>query len=159
MIHTDITGLAQGVGEHLLSKNWRLCLAESCTGGAVAEAVTRIAGSSQWFECGYVTYSNGAKQRMLGVDPALLEKYGAVSAQTVIAMARGALSRSYGHVALAVSGIAGPGGGSKDKPVGTVWFAWATPELCQPHAQCYQFDGDRQAIRQQAVAQGLQLLL
>lgn len=159
MTKDDITPLAQLVGEKLLEKKWRLCLAESCTGGGVAEAVTRIAGSSQWFDCGFVTYSNGAKQRLLGVEPALLETYGAVSAQTVEAMVRGALANSNAQVALAISGIAGPEGGTEDKPVGTVWFAWATPDTPQPDTQCCHFTGDRQSIRQQAIIYGLQQLL
>ena len=159
MKQEDIRILAQAVGEYLLAKKWRLCLAESCTGGGVAEALTRIAGSSRWFECSFVTYSNAAKQRMLGVETILLETYGAVSAHTVEAMARGAQARSGAHVALAISGIAGPEGGTEDKPVGTVWFAWVTPDSPHPYTQCSYFEGDRQSIRQQAIVYGLQRLL
>ncbi|MHA7840921.1 MAG: CinA family protein [Gammaproteobacteria bacterium] len=159
MIFDEITLLAQRVGEKLQEKGWRLCLAESCTGGGVAEAITRIKGSSQWFEYGFVTYSNQAKQDLLHVEPFLLENYGAVSAQTVEAMVQGALTNSNAQVALAISGIAGPDGGTADKPVGTVWFAWVTPERTEPYSQCCHFKGNRQSIRQQAVMYGLQRLL
>ena len=159
MIFDEITLLAQRVGEKLQEKGWRLCLAESCTGGGVAEAITRIKGSSQWFEYGFVTYSNQAKQDLLHVEPSLLENYGAVSAQTVEAMVQGALTNSNAQVALAISGIAGPDGGTADKPVGTVWFAWVTPEGTEPYSQCCHFKGNRQSIRQQAVMYGLQRLL
>src|SRR5690606_2324187 len=116
--------LAQRTGQWLRTHGWRLATAESCTGGWIAETVTAIAGSSDWFDCGWVTYSNAAKQRQLGVPATLIDTQGAVSEAVVAAMVRGALAHSDAQVALAVSGIAGPTGGSPDKPVGTVCFAW-----------------------------------
>ncbi len=141
--------LAQQVGLALQTHGLMLATAESCTGGAVAAALTDIAGSSAWFERGYVTYANSAKIEMLGVKIATLEQYGAVSEATVREMAIGALAKSHADVALAVSGIAGPSGGSIEKPVGTVWFAWAWRNG-EVSAQIGHFSGDRTAIRQQA---------
>ena len=138
----------------ILQKNgWRMATAESCTGGLIAAACTDLAGSSQWFECGFVTYSNAAKTELLGVDAQLIERHGAVSEQVAQAMAQGALARSPVQAALAVTGVAGPGGGSAGKPVGTVWFAWATPAgvTCE---QC-RFGGDRAAVRLAATAHAL----
>ncbi len=150
--------LSTRVGEVLLTRRWLLATAESCTGGAVAAAITDIAGSSQWFERGFVTYSNQAKQDMLGVRTATLEANGAVSEATVIEMAKGALAQSRAQVAVAVSGIAGPGGGSADKPVGTVCLAWAIAggptQVCTEH-----FAGDRAAVRAQTVVRALQGVL
>ncbi|MDE2311380.1 MAG: nicotinamide-nucleotide amidohydrolase family protein, partial [Betaproteobacteria bacterium] len=116
--------LAAQVGGLLKAQGLMLATAESCTGGGVAQAITDVAGSSAWFERGFIAYSNQAKQQMLGVSEATLNQHGAVSEATVREMAAGALQRSGAHVALAVSGIAGPDGGTPDKPVGTVWFAW-----------------------------------
>ncbi len=156
MSATDL--LSARVGEALLARGWRLATAESCTGGAVAAAITDIAGSSQWFDRGFVTYSNRAKQEMLGVRAATLETHGAVSEATVREMVAGALARSGVETALAISGIAGPGGGSPEKPVGTVCFAWAT--ACGgPLARTLHLPGDRATVRAAAVVTALQGLL
>ncbi|AOV16368.1 damage-inducible protein CinA [Acidihalobacter aeolianus] len=142
--------LALRVGHALAERGMRVVTAESCTGGWVAKRITDVAGSSSWFDVGYVTYSDAAKQRLLGVPEEVFERHGAVSAACVHAMAAGALERGGGDVAVAVSGIAGPGGGSPDKPVGTVWFGFARrggeveTELCH-------FEGDRDAVRRAAV--------
>lgn len=149
--------LAVRVGAALRQAGWRLALAESCTGGWVAKAVTDIAGSSAWFERGFVTYSNAAKEQQLGVSPALLATQGAVSAGVVEAMARGALQGSPSDLALAVSGIAGPDGGTVDKPVGLVWFALAL-RGGKTHSQSHVFEGNRDAVRRAAVAQGLAMI-
>jgi nicotinamide-nucleotide amidase len=133
------------VADFLLKFGWTLATAESCTGGMIAAACTDLAGSSTWFERGFVTYSNEAKAEMLGVDAALIAQYGAVSAQVAHAMVLGALTHSHAQVALAVTGVAGPSGGSPDKPVGTVWFGWALPGLVLTE-KCH-FDGDRAAVR------------
>ncbi len=142
--------LACRLGEQLLQKKMMLATAESCTGGWVAKIITDIPGSSRWFERGFVTYTNIAKQEMLGVSTEILEAYGAVSEQTVQAMAQGALTHSHARLSVAVSGIAGPGGAMPDKPVGTVWFAWAVADgALETYMEC--FSGDREAIRQKAV--------
>lgn len=136
--------------KRLLAAKLILATAESCTGGWVAEAVTSIPGSSAFFDSGFVTYSNAAKQLMLGVQEQTLADFGAVSEQTAIEMAEGALSHSSADISIAITGIAGPDGGSPDKPVGTVWFAFGKRgDLTRTALQ--QFSGDRQAIRQQAV--------
>lgn len=142
----------------LLRRHQLLAVAESCTGGWLAKACTDRAGSSGWFERGFVTYSNAAKQDLLGVDAAILERHGAVSREVVLEMAAGVLARSQAHWAVAISGIAGPGGGTEQKPVGTVWFGWAGPGGWQLAEQA-QFEGDRDAVRHQAVARALQVLL
>ena len=143
------------LGGALKSHGLMLATAESCTGGGVAQAVTDVAGSSAWFERGFVTYSNLAKQQMLGVSEATLKQYGAVSEATVREMAAGALQHSDAQVALAVSGIAGPEGGTADKPVGTVWFAWSI-KGGTTLAQRHQFPGNRAEVRAQAVNVALQ---
>lgn len=153
-----LAALAAGVGERLAKRGWRLSLAESCTGGWVAKVVTDAAGSSAWFDRGFVTYSNQAKRESLGVSEQTLAVYGAVSEPTVREMAMGALMRSASDVSVAVSGIAGPGGGTPMKPVGTVWFAWSGRDMAV-RTQCRHFDGDREAVRRQAVAQALQGIL
>jgi nicotinamide-nucleotide amidase len=150
--------LAGRVGNLLLEQSHLLATAESCTGGWVAKCITDIAGSSAWFDRGFVTYSNRAKQDMLDVAAATLEVHGAVSEATVSEMARGALVHSLADVAVAVSGIAGPGGGAPDKPVGTVWFAWLVPGGA-PRVDRRQFNGDREAVRRQAVARALEGLV
>ncbi len=124
-----------------------MATAESCTGGWIAQSLTALSGSSSWFDCGFVTYSNAAKQRLLGVPAELLIPGGpgAVSKETVLAMTRGAITHSQATAAVAVSGIAGPDGGSAEKPVGTVWIAWQVDD--QADARCFQFDGDREAVR------------
>lgn len=134
-----------------------LATAESCTGGWVAKICTDVIGSSAWFERGFVTYSNDAKQELLGVSAETLERCGAVSEQTVREMAAGVLQHSHAQWALAISGLAGPGGGSREKPVGTVWFAWAGPDGWMMSRRS-RFDGDREAVRRQAVATTLSVL-
>lgn len=154
----ELETLSEQVGDYLLERRLMLVTAESCTGGWVAQAITAAAGSSQWFERGFVTYSNTAKMEMLGVRAATLDRHGAVSEATVQEMAEGALTRSHGQVAVAVSGVAGPGGGSLEKPVGTVCLAWAgsgTPTRTRQ----VQLLGNREAIRRQAVAVALQGIL
>jgi len=156
----DSMGRATVVAElavHLQRRGWMLVCAESCTGGGVAAALTDMAGSSAWFDRGFVTYSNQAKQDMLGVSAATLAEFGAVSRQTVTEMARGALLHSGAQLSVAVSGIAGPGGGTPDKPVGTVWIAWATPNLVD--AVWRHLPGDRSMVRAAAVDVALRGLL
>jgi nicotinamide-nucleotide amidase len=141
----------------MLKRQWMLATAESCTGGMIAAACTDLAGSSAWFERGFVTYSNEAKSDMLGVPVALISAHGAVSEPVARAMASGALQHSRAQVALSVTGIAGPSGGSPDKPVGTVWFGWATPDGVWSEMQ--HFDGDRAAVRQATLEHSLSRLI
>jgi nicotinamide-nucleotide amidase len=141
----------------LLQKQWMLASAESCTGGMVAAACTDLAGSSAWFERGFVTYSNAAKTQQLGVEAALIAQHGAVSEAVARAMAQGALFHSKAQVTLAITGVAGPAGGTLDKPVGTVWFAWAMPEGI--HSELRHFEGDRAAVRQASALHSLLGLL
>src|SRR5450759_1404693 len=147
--------LATQVGGALKSHGSMLATAESCTGGGVAQAITEVAGSSAWFELGFVTDSNLAKQQMLGVRETTLKQHGAVSEMTVREMVAGALQHSATQVALSVSGIAGPDGGTADKPVGTVWFAWGIKNG-QTYAQRYQLGGNRAEVREQSVRIALQ---
>jgi len=147
----------QAVADRLLKHRQKVCTAESCTGGLIAKTFTDLAGSSDWFECGFVTYSNDAKNEMLAVPASLIEDYGAVSEAVATAMASGALRHSKADYSIAVTGVAGPGGGSDDKPVGTVWIAVASAE--QMVARRYQFDGDRQAVRVATMQTALELLL
>jgi len=147
--------LAAQVGALLKLHGLMLATAESCTGGGVAQAITGVAGSSGWFERGFVTYSNQSKQQMLGVRESTLIQHGAVSEMTVREMVAGVLQHSSAQVALAVSGIAGPDGGTADKPVGTVWFAWGLQDG-ETRAQRYQLDGNRAEVRAQAVNIALQ---
>ncbi len=135
--------------------------AESCTGGLVSAAITSVQGSSQWFDRAFITYSNEAKQTMLDVSPDILEQFGAVSEETVRAMVQGALRHSRADVAVAISGIAGPGGGSALKPVGTVWMAFGQKNLSKERytAKIFHFKGDRQAVRNQAACEALRGLL
>ena len=154
----NLLDLAATTGQLLLARNESLTLAESCTGGGLACAVTEIAGSSAWFERGFVTYSNAAKSELLGVPEITIERHGAISEATARAMAEGALAHSPAHWAVAITGIAGPAGGSADKPVGTVCFAWAGRDLgCQAQTRC--FSGDRSAVRAQSVAYALRGLI
>ncbi len=146
--------LSQKVGELLLENQEILASAESCTGGGVATAITSIAGSSQWFDRAFVTYTNKAKMEMLGVKATTLEQYGAVSEQTVEEMVLGALDHSDATIAVSISGIAGPGGGSDEKPVGTVCFCWADKRGWKK-VETHHFSGDRTQVRQQAVYQAL----
>jgi len=150
--------LAAQVGAALHQHGMMLATAESCTGGGVASAVTEIAGSSAWFERGFVTYSNQAKTDMLGVSADTLARFGAVSEATVREMVAGALQHSQAQISLAVSGIAGPGGGTAEKPVGTVWFAWGIKDGATV-ARRHQLPGDRAEIRAQAVHIALQGVL
>jgi len=147
--------LAAQVGELLKSHGMMLATAESCTGGGVAAAVTDVAGSSAWFERGFITYANDAKREMLGVQLNTLQRHGSVSEAVVREMVEGALQYSHAQIALAVSGIAGPGGGSADKPVGTVWFAWGIKGgVCA--ARLHYLSGNRAEIRAQSVRIALQ---
>lgn len=145
------------LGAALKSRGWLLASAESCTGGLIAAACTDLAGSSDWFERGVVSYSNEAKTELLGVPAALIARHGAVSAEVVRAMADGIMSRSHAHIAVAVTGIAGPGGGSPAKPVGTVWIAIKLQGR-PAAATLLQLKGDRAAVRQQTVAWALRAL-
>lgn len=156
-----LSALAQAVGSRLLAARWRLVTAESCTAGWIAKAVTDVPGSSAWFDSGYVTYSNEAKMRDLGVRAALLEAHGAVSEAVVRAMAEGALRRAGVEVAIATSGIAGPDGGVPGKPVGTVWFARSVQHGTglDTTASVRHFPGDREAVRRASVQHALQLIL
>jgi nicotinamide-nucleotide amidase len=146
--------LAESLGRALKARNAWLVTAESCTGGWAAEAVTAIAGSSEWFERGFVTYSNAAKEELLGVRPQTLAREGAVSEATAREMALGALAHSRGTLALAITGIAGPAGGTPAKPVGTVCFAWANRSGLL-RSETRHFSGDREAVRRQSVERAL----
>lgn len=149
--------LVQKLSTVLLDAGRKVCTAESCTGGLIAKTFTDLAGSSDWFERGFVTYSNAAKSEMLAVPPTVIEDYGAVSEPVAAAMASGALRHSQADYAIAVTGVAGPGGGSEEKPVGTVWIAVASSE--QLISKLFQFDGDRAAVRDATLQAALELLL
>ena len=153
-----VAGILKQLSHYLLRHNLLLVTAESCTGGWVSQMITAVAGSSAWFERGLVTYSDISKQELLGVKPSTLAIHGAVSRQTAIEMAQGALGNSHAQVSLAITGIAGPSGGSTDKPVGTVFFAWASSTF-ETQAIPKHFSGTRTAIREQCVAFSLQHLL
>ena len=155
--NTEIEQLAQQLGKVLLQRGATITLAESCTGGGIAQAITAVPGSSQWFEYGFVTYANKAKQQLLGVEDQVLQHQGAVSQPVVEQMALGAINASGADYAIAVSGIAGPDGGTSEKPVGTVWICWVTPT--KNHSQRFRFTGDRRSIREQAIKISLQELL
>ncbi|MDH5301817.1 MAG: nicotinamide-nucleotide amidohydrolase family protein [Gammaproteobacteria bacterium] len=154
---SDLIRLAEQLGARLQQRGWMLSAAESCTGGWVAKVVTDVAGSSGWFDRGFVTYSNDAKTEMLGVPVRVFKEHGAVSEACVRAMALGSLARSRSQLAVAISGIAGPGGGSAEKPVGTVWMAWAIAGRCEA-LKCH-FPGEREQVRRAAVEQALRGLL
>lgn len=147
--------LAQTLAGALTRRREMLVSAESCTGGWIAKVLTDLPGSSAWFECGVVAYSYEAKEALLGVNPHTLEEHGAVSQETVIEMVSGALARFGATIAVAVTGIAGPSGGTPDKPVGTVWIAWKR-RGGYAHAEVFRFDGDREAVRRQTVARALE---
>ena len=153
-----LEALAMQVAEAARKHHHRLVTAESCTAGWIAKTLTDIPGSSEWFDCGMAAYSYEAKQAMLGVQAGTLEEHGAVSRETAIEMVSGALVYSGGSLAVAVTGIAGPGGGVEDKPVGTVWIAWKR-RGGYPTAVVFHFDGDREAVRRQTVAAALHGLL
>lgn len=158
MADDELLKLAADLGAALKSHNWMLALAESCTGGWAAQTVTSIAGSSAWFDRGFITYSNAAKQEMLGVTSFTLETHGAVSEHAALEMALGALKHSHADIAASITGIAGPDGGSAEKPVGTVCLAWATPAgLAKSTLQ--HFSGNREQVRQQSVKAALEGLL
>ena len=150
----ELQELAESLGRHLRESRDSLVTAESCTGGWIAKIVTDIAGSSDWFDCGMVAYSYEAKQALLGVRAETLEIHGAVSRETVVEMVSGALVNSGATVAVAVTGIAGPGGGSDDKPVGTVWIGWKR-RGGYARAEIFHFDGGRDDVRRQTVAAAL----
>lgn len=150
--------LAAALGAALAQRVARVALAESCTGGLVAKRLTDIAGSSAWFECGVVSYSNEAKQKLLGVDPAIIEAHGAVSGQCAEQMVSGVLRASSADWGIALTGVAGPGGGTADKPVGTVWIAWQRRGE-KPEARRFLFTGDRSAVREQSADAALQELV
>ena len=145
----ELFELSHEVGELLRQRGLHLATAESCTGGGLAHALTAIPGSSDWLQCGFVTYSNASKTNLLGVPPALIDHHGAVSGEVAAAMAAGACERGPVPVAVSTTGIAGPGGGTPDKPVGTVWFGWCLHGHTTTERQV--FEGDRAAVRAQAV--------
>lgn len=149
--------LATTLGQRLKAAHAVLVTAESCTGGWAAQVVTSVSGSSEWFERGFVTYSNASKQELLGVESATLERHGAVSEETAKEMALGALERSRGTVAVSITGVAGPGGGSAEKPVGTVCFAWASDGAARSETR--RFAGDRESVRRQSVIHALEGVL
>ena len=158
MADAEIYELSQRVGRALEARKLMLATAESCTGGWIAEAVTMVPGSSAWFERGFVTYTYIAKREMLGVRPETLEQHGAVSEPVVREMAVGALHASHAQVAVSVSGVAGPSGGSPEKPVGMVCFGWATTEA-PVRVDTRHFPGDREAVRRQSVLHALAVVL
>lgn len=149
--------LAAQVGEELKSKKLILSIAESCTGGGVAHAITEIAGSSEWFDCGFVTYSNSSKTELLDIPAALIAQHGAVSEEIAAAMAQGALANSEAHISLSTTGIAGPTGAVPGKPVGTICFGWVVGG--STHTERLVFSGDRKAVREQTVVHALDKLL
>ena len=157
----ELFALSERVGHKLLAAGRRLATAESCTGGWVAKACTDVAGSSRWFECGFVTYSNAAKVRDLGVSERTLANHGAVSEATVREMAAGALRVSGADVAVSISGVAGPDGGTPGKPVGTVWFGVAAGRGAEVviTAELHLFEGSREVVRRRSVERALQLVL
>lgn len=150
----ELDALSRATGERLLAMRHMLVTAESCTGGWIAKCMTDVAGSSAWFDCGMAAYSYEAKQALLGVRPQTLEAFGAVSRECVVDMVSGALVHSGATIAVAVTGIAGPGGGSEDKPVGTVWIGWKR-RGGYARAEVFHFEGDRDAVRRQTVAAAL----
>lgn len=155
---TDLAALAHDVATAATASRARIVTAESCTGGWIAKMLTDVAGSSAWFDCGMAAYSYEAKQALLGVNPHTLQQHGAVSRETVVEMVSGALVHSGATLAVAVTGIAGPGGGTADKPVGTVWIGWKQ-RGDYPQARLFHFAGERDAVRRQTVASALGGLL
>ena len=158
MTDADLEALAARLGAELKSRGLLLATAESCTGGWIAQTVTTISGSSDWFDRGFVTYSNEAKQDMLGVNLETLTRFGAVSEETAREMAEGALARSRAHISVAVTGVAGPTGGTPSKPVGMVCFAWAR-EGGEVESATQRFTGDREAVRRQSVVFAIERVL
>lgn len=154
----NIENLAEKVGEVLKKQGLKLVTAESCTGGGLSYWITSIAGSSDWFDRGFITYSDEAKRDLLNVSGKTLKTYGAVSKQTALEMAKGALQNSEANFSIAITGIAGPAGGTQEKPVGTVWIAWASEDF--PTSTSVEiFSGDRQAIRARAIEKALETLI
>ncbi len=153
-----IRQLAVKVGQYLQQNNLLITSAESCTGGWLGQAITAVPGSSNWYDRGFITYSNPAKNEMLGVSKETLEKYGAVSETTALEMAYGARTNSSAQISVAITGIAGPSGGNEFKPVGTVCFAWLLKEHIAISETCH-FNGDRESVRQQSVMKALQGLI
>ena len=153
----ELYQLAEAVGRALQSKGWMIATAESCTGGWIGQAITMVPGSSQWFDRGFITYTNRAKMEMLGVSADTLKRHGAVSEQTVEEMVSGALQRSAAQIAVAVSGVAGPTGGTPEKPVGTVCLAWGTRDG-PARLRTLRLTGDRDAVRRQTVVIALREL-
>ena len=154
----DTFQLARVLGEKLKQKEWLIAVAESCTGGGLAQAITSVPGSSNWFERGFVTYSNYSKQELLGVDSEILYECGAVSKEVAQEMSQGALRHSLAHITAAITGVAGPDGGSEEKPVGLVWFSFAGKNFATVTKK-QNFSGDRAAVREQAVEFALQELI
>ena len=157
VVNDSVAALVAQLAERLRARGLAMATAESCTGGLIAGACTDLAGSSDWFERGFVSYSNAAKTELLGVDAALIAQHGAVSEPVARAMAEGAVRHAHAQLAVAVTGVAGPGGGSAAKPVGTVWFGWALPG--GTHTEMRRFDGDRAAVRAATVHHALARLL
>lgn len=157
-MNNDLFFLSERLGVLLKARRWRVAAAESCTGGGVSAAITSVPGSSEWFEFGVVSYANHAKQKLLGVKASTLEQHGAVSAETVQEMAAGILALSGAELAVAISGVAGPSGGTPEKPVGSVWFAWGEAGQAVKVKSCL-FKGGRQEIQQQAVKTALKGLI
>ncbi|HMA12066.1 MAG TPA: CinA family protein [Steroidobacteraceae bacterium] len=158
MSDDELQQLARELGEKLCARGWMLATAESCTGGWVGQLVTALPGSSHWYERGFITYANAAKIEMLGVPEATISTHGAVSEETASAMAAGALKRSHAQATLAISGIAGPGGGTPQKPVGLVCYGWALADGTLMSSTC-RLDGDREEIRSRAAAAALRGLI
>jgi len=159
LVENSVSSLVDALAQRLITKQRMAATAESCTGGGIAAALTDLAGSSAWFDAGFITYSNAAKQRMLGVSPEHFHESGpgAVSEAVVLEMSLGAVARSGADVSMAVSGVAGPGGGSAEKPVGTVWIAWCVEGKAD--AECFLFGGDRAQIRYATICAALQGLV
>jgi len=150
----EIEELSQEIAKALVEQSWKLAVAESCTGGWIAKSLTDLAGSSAWFDRGFVTYSNQAKIDMLGVEEQILSRFGAVSEQVALQMAHGSVQRSLADIGVSVTGIAGPSGGSTEKPVGTVCFAWAEKNEAN-RVETKHFDGDRESVRHQSVVHAM----
>lgn len=146
------------LGRRLSALNWSVTTAESCTGGGLSHAITAMAGSSKWFEQGFITYSDRAKEQQLGVNPILLESNGAVSGAVAVAMVEAAVKLSGANIGVAITGIAGPDGGSEEKPVGTVWIAWSLRNG-RTFSRLFHFDGDRQLVRQRSIEEAFEGLL
>lgn len=156
-LHSATSPIVHEIAELLISRGWTLSTAESCTGGGIGHALTALPGSSNWFEGGVICYANGVKNRLLHVPEVILNKYGAVSEQVAINMAQGVRKLLGTDISVAVTGVAGPDGGTPEKPVGTVWVAWSTGQ--ETAARQFHLEGDRDQIREQTVFQALQGIL